>query len=102
MINILRVGAYVHLQSHILRFFKNTKFMYKVQSLKNETKPKVKNIEFFSIFVKIRFEKLYTINLRKYLKNMHLVFKRMVHDYIEHFSDVPLHEICELFLYDRK
>ena len=47
-------------------------------------------------------EKLHTIDLRKCLKNMHIVSNRMVHGYIELFSDLLLHVEFELNFYERK
>ena len=47
-------------------------------------------------------EKLHTIHLRKYLKNMHIVSNPVVHGHVEHFSDLLLHEKFELIFYDLK
>ena len=47
-------------------------------------------------------EKLHTIDLRKCLKNMHIVSNPVVHGHVEHFSDLLLHEKFELIFYDLK
>ena len=81
-------------------FLKISKFMYKGQSLKSDTKAKMNFIEVFQYFCEktilktygpIRFSygidragKTAYDTSEKMFKNMHIVSNRMVHDHIEY------------------